>query len=540
MNFLRDTANDDELVIYAGGDCTFIHTVVVSVDNLSPLDQDDLLRWNGNPYSSCAGYAWGGSRDDVWIERGGPIWGSKILNGARLLVFAREVEGLKGSDGVYFDLLQEYSHLSEIHWRAEQRAYCRFNEHGDWEQVVSITTREKQKGVTLVSFKRADLEQYLAASNSLLVRMFDFMLARRSEFTHWPDGPENMVRESDNFFYRQKVDEGKAAYTRGVQILRPTRPRNKILSSIKDGWTGRADPQYCDYIALDWRNERVVNISTHPSATTNYFDASSNSLPYEVSPAFFRPEVLSKYKADRDKYTISEENRFIHCRGGWELRTYDINEAGQVHTYIRYLRSLPYQEQLYWKSFNEEPKATISERAFLNDFKGEWTKTTDPLENILSIMRRWHESDVSWWKLRAETLLESVNAPRTASRNEWAQAFSDLSKLVVEGFETTVIFTTLKEIGVGFSEEDKILTLIEKALTSSGVPTAGESRLNGLRTIQEIRSRIASHSPGSRATELERDALEKHGTHSTHFNNVCSVVTSELMAIEEVFSYRLN
>ena len=78
----------------------------------------------------------------------------------------------------------------------------------------------------------------------------------------------------------------------------------------------------------DLSHTLLENISTDPSATTNYFEANKNSLPYEVSPAFFRPEVLLKYKADREKYTINEEHRLISCRGGRELRTYDINEAG--------------------------------------------------------------------------------------------------------------------------------------------------------------------------------------------------------------------
>ena len=535
IRFLQKNTNDDELVIVASGDYTFIHAVVVSEDSLAPLDQDDLLRWNGNSYSSCASYAWGGKRDDVWIERSAPIWGSDTLKDARLLVFAREVEGLKGGDRAYFEILQEYSHLSEIHWRSEQRAYCRFNEHGDWEPVVSVTTREKQGCVTLVSFKRTDLEQYLAASNSLLVRMFDFMLFRSSEFTHWPDGPEDVVRESDNLFYRQMVDAGKAAYTRGVQIFRPTRPRNQILSSIKGGRTGRENRQYCDFIAQDWRNKRVVNISTHPSATTNYFDASSNSLPFEVSPAFFRPDVLMKYKADRDKYTINEERRFISCRGAWELKTYDVNEAGQIHTYIRYLRSLPHQEQLYWKSFNEEPKAAISERAFLNDYWGEWVKITKPLEVILSIMRRWYESDVSWWTLREERLLERVNTPRTASRDEWAQAFSDFAKLVIEGFETSAIRTRLRKMAIEFGKDEKSLTLIEKVLIGRQAIASGTG-LGGLRAVQAIRSKVASHSGGSGAVELEREALEEHGTYSAHFESICSTVINELALIEGAFS----
>ena len=110
------------------------------------------------------------------------------------------------------------------------------------------------------------------------------------------------------------------------------------------------------HIAHDWKNKVVKEISSAPGATANYFTQSD--LPFELSPAFFRPEVLSKYKADSEKYQLHE--RTISCRGTWSLQSYDINEAGQVHTYLVYLRHLPYEEQLHWKAHNEAPKGTIS------------------------------------------------------------------------------------------------------------------------------------------------------------------------------------
>ena len=103
-------------------------------------------------------------------------------------------------------------------------------------------------------------------------------------------------------------------------------------------------------------------------------------MPWKISPTFFRPEVLQKYKADPEKYTI--DGRSINCRGAWYLTTYDINEAGQVHSYIGYLAQLPYEEQLYWRSFNEWPKGNISKRAFQTDILGEFSKEDDPLAEL--------------------------------------------------------------------------------------------------------------------------------------------------------------
>ena len=262
LALLRDNAEQDELIILGSGEYTFIDAVVVSKGNLSTLDKDDLLGWSSYPFSSRAGYVWGGGRDDVWIERTGCDWGSKKLEDERRLVFARDFEGWKGKDRSYYEILQEYLHLTEIHWRPEEHAYCCFDKLGDLEHVVSVTSKEDRRGVTLISFKREPLEQYLATLNSVLVRMFDFTLWKQKNLPNWSTYPENVINDSDNFFYRQKVDPGRAAYTRGVQIVRPSRPKHEIFSSMQESLFGigrrghdQAQGQYVKFVALDWRNK---------------------------------------------------------------------------------------------------------------------------------------------------------------------------------------------------------------------------------------------------------------------------------------------
>lgn len=526
LALLRDNAEQNELIMYAVSDYIFIHTVVVSEKSLSSLDQDDLLRWSG-PSKPFASYAYGGGKEGVWIERTDHPSGSQLLERAQQLVFARHFEGLNEQNALYYEIRQEYSHLTNIHWRPEQHAYSRFDENGDFDHVVSITPAKKKGDVTLVSFKREPLERYLAASNSALIRMFHFDLWRRENFTDWPQDPEKVIPETNDFFYRQKIDPGKAAYTRGIQIIRLSRPKAELFASLKGSGARDKGGKYVEFVAYDLRNKRITNISTDPTATTNYLQAQGTSLPFELSPAFFRPDVLLKYKGDSDKYTV--EQRDIYCRSAWRLRGYDINKAGQVHAYICDLRNLPYQEQLYWKSHNEEPKAGISERAVANDFKGEAWSDPDPLETILFIMRRWNESDVVWWKLREAGLLERFNTPNTSSRDEWASAFKDLSKLIIEGFDDKAICKRLEAVNIVFEAKKQRLVLIEKLLD-------GERRLDGLRTVQLIRSKVDAHSRGSTASDLANKALQEHGTYSAHFKNVCRAVTDELKLIEQAFS----
>jgi hypothetical protein len=532
LPLLRDNADEDELIVYACGPYTFIHAVVVCADKLCPIDQSDLLGWSCNPYRSVASYVSGGRREGVWLETGMRHVGAETLENGKQLVFGRSFEGLKEDDANYFEILQEYTHLTGIHWRPAQRAYCRFDERGDFDPIVSITSREGKQGVTLVSFKREPLENYLAVSNSRLVRMFDFTLLRFDGFVGWPDGPEEICQEGEEFFYRQKILAGSAGYTRGVQIVNLSRTRGATLSAMKAELFGQRGRQYVEFIAHDWRNKRLTRISTDPAATTNYFEAARNSLLFDTSPAFLRPDVLVKYKSDHDKYTI--ESREINCRGAWILRNYDVNEAGQIHTYICYLRDLPYEEQLYWASYNEPPKAPISKRAFTTDFEGEVYPHPDPLQEVLSIAQRWAEQRAFWWTLRDNALLERVTIPRTTSRDEWAEAFMDLSKLIVEGFELKAIRAKLVEAGVLFGEKDQSLVLIEKLL--AGDPTnSGNEKLGGLRTVQQIRSKAKGHAGGRQSAELAQDALKRHETFAAHFEHVCGLVAAELERIERLF-----
>ena len=314
ISFLKENASADELVVFASGEHTFINAVVVPNERLSPIDQKDLMGWNFNAHRSIASIV--SSRDDTWIDRGLTGTASDTLDSGVQLIVGRVFEEWTGPGRSYLELHQEFAHLAEIHWRPEKRAYCRFNKHGDLEQVVSITTREeKGDNISLATFKWQPLEEYLAAGNASLVRMFDVPLYRAAGFSGWSDYVPQEIRLSDELFYHQKIDDGHASYMRGVQIVRPRRPKKVIFPA----WSSevKGDKQYAEFIAHDWRNKRVMKISTDPTATSNYFEAAGNSLPFELSPAFFRPDVLLKYKADREKYTVGE--RDVSCRAAWHL-----------------------------------------------------------------------------------------------------------------------------------------------------------------------------------------------------------------------------
>lgn len=530
---LDSNSVSDELIVYACGPYFFVYTVTVGKDALFHIDQEHLLDWAVYPDQARASYEsnFNDSKIQIYSDSS-PV--NAISSGqTKELIFMRHFDGTKGEPS-YCEVLQEYAHLSGIHWRIERSSFCRFDENGDYDDVVSFTSGEGEDAndITLVSFKREPLDLYLAASDSLLIRMFDFTLFQPGKFTRWPDRPESLRVENDKLLYRQRIDPGKAGYARGVQLIYPIRSDAEIFSIQRARLWGENVGPWVEFEIYDIRNDCITTVSTDPSTTTNYFMAEENSLPYEISPAFFNAEVLAKYKADREKYVVDEVGRSISCRNAWELRRFDVNEAGQIHAYICYLRDLPPKEQEYWRNFNETPITGISRRAFQHDIMGQWTSVPDPLLDLLSVLRQWHHKQVNWWNLRNTYLLDQITTPHTTSRDEWSQAFMDLSQVVIEGLDYKAIRNKLDSESIDFKREEKSIALLEKLLVAKSL-LPNHKKLEGLRMTNTIRNKVRAHSGSTQAKALVDDALRSHETFAGHFRHVCSAISKELQLIEQ-------
>ena len=542
-DLLTRNAENDEVILFASSDhrgdpisTTYIHTVLTKEKDVTPPNYDDLLDWSSSPYDSRCGYSWTLSENEVRLRNSAFHSKPKTMKHAQNLVFGHHIEWLDNDDATYYELLQEFAHASGIHWIEEQKAYCQVDENGDIEPVVSITKTGKPDFTTLITCKREPLEQYVTAAGYVLVRFFDFTISNYSKARTW-DGTERTRHiTSPELFYDQGIHPDGHSFMRGVHILHPATPKEDLFRSMIDPRYARNNREYATFIIHDFRNDQIREVSTLPGETTNYFEAKDNSLPFETSPAFFRPEVLSKYKTDREKYRIEEDHRTISCRGTWRLKAYDVNEAGQIHAYICYLRDLPYQEQLHWQSYNEEPKASISRRAYENDFEGIPSDQIKPLERILMILTGWNRRNLDWWRTEDESLFHKVNTPVSNSRDEWGLAFQDLTKLLIEGFSVRSIRSLLEQRNISYDRQEGSLSLLEKLISGPDRPDEERIRLPGLRQAQMIRTKAQSHQGGSEGNKLAREALRDFGNYKNHFESVCDTIADELDMIETFMS----
>jgi hypothetical protein len=537
VRFLQTLPSLNEIILYASMPHLFIYGVLVPARLITPPKVDDLYHWNCNPFSS-----WGitinfGKKPKVALSRPLDHTGSNTLDRGEQILFARQFDGRQERPS-YIEISQRLTHAFDLHYVPERDAFCRFDERGDVEDAVRIAHAFGQSGCEegrVVTILRGILDEYMTITGQALVLLYDSTRADPKNFDGWQN-QDLVYRElSPEIYYRIGRKSGSASYLIGFQIIRPSVSKKDVVGRYG---IGKPKQRQCvTFIALDWKHNSVRDCSCDPAKLGNYFVKSD--LPFETSPVFFRPDVLLKYKADTNKYQI--QHRSISCRHAWHLQTYDVNEAGQVHTYLKYLGDLPYEEQLYWKSFNEPPRGSISRRAFQTDFKGEWDLEYDPLQNLMQILRDLHTAQVSWWRLRDEDLINELHYPVTNSADEWAKELHTLDKLLVEGFERKDLCLRLTKLDCAIDLKWGSPKLIEEVLCRL---LSGEDEMREiagpLQELHFLRSKISGHVSGKEAKQIKARILKQYKTFPLHFRQLCTQCDKAVRALHSILEARIS
>ncbi len=530
LNFLQRNNLSSRFVLLATTKLQFVHSLIVDNNKLEVIDQDDLVNWSVSIPETVAGYCYDFS-DLASVRLCREIEGTrtKTLENSTPILFGRYFDGLLGPNKKYYEINQEITHASDVHWVEEKHAYCKIDYLGDVKDIINITqTRSNGSNLSLITCEPEIVEDYLLATKSSIARLFLFQISDKKKLNEYKITKDRRITTHSNELFSETYQVNEICFLRGVQIIRLHSSPEKVAKRIMGI---NIEKKYAEFTARDLRDGRIKKISTDPNATSNFFNLNESDKPLELSPAFFKLEVLSKYKADPEKYTLSE--RQLNCRNAWTLRDIDFNDSGQIHAYICDLAAIPYEEQLHWLSCNEEPKGDISERAKRNDFLAQWYSIDRPIDQIKSILRRWESEKVGWWQRSDSTEYAGFDYPLSANKKEWEIHFLELAKFVIEGFKPRYLRKILEEKGVTFTkeEENKSIILLEKVLTAlSGEPEPVD--LRNLRYVQSLRTKLTAHVSGSEAIEITQKALREFGSYENHFQMTCDKVKQELLLIE--------
>ena len=333
--FLQDICKGPEVLLYGRGRHALVHGVLVPTKNVCPPDKDDLLNSDiMTDRTWCIQRVYGNKTPRrIYLEPPLASEGGRTMEGGEKLIFRRPFEGVD-SVKTPIEISQKLVHSLGLYFVEERHAYCRLDAKGDIQNVIKVYEDEPDEEldtVQSVSILAKDLATYMALTSTALVLKFDFTRFLMNSFPGW----ENATRQSydtPELFYHSGIIPKQASFINGCLICHTELTEADLIAE----WEAEEDhskKQYAIFKILDRKNRCLVETSCSPQHIVNYFTKSD--LPWEISPAFFRPEVLVRYKNDPEKYSF--RGRGISCRNAWHLETLDINEEGQVHTYIGYL-----------------------------------------------------------------------------------------------------------------------------------------------------------------------------------------------------------
>ena len=414
-------------------------------------------------------------------------------------------------------------HALDLHWRPERRAWCRFDENVDVEEVISWDN-DASDGSDCVTINSEVLDRYMTATDTVLIQMFDWALCPESPIT---DEIHDDVADHDptRYYVRHVTDDGSRC--RGIQILTSRYTAEDL--GIKMDEEGHAVGRYETFIFGNRKGELVGEASCDPRCLSNLYEIPSGK-PSELSPVFFNPRVLDKYKSDPDKYRVTP--RQIYCREVMLLQTYHRNEASQVVTYLYYLGHLSYKEQLYWKSFNEKPKAGISKEAFCTDFMGKPFTGPDALRDLMHLVKR-RLAHVEWYGSVDPDLLDQLSQP--ISKKQWNETIGLLSKIVIQPLDKLFFRREAgpqpKDSG---HEEWQSISWIEAALMASGDKQERARKVTEpLRDLRQLRNRMFAYDIGSKKPRQYESKIREYGSPRGHIEDLCTRLLKSLRYIHE-------
>ena len=180
----------------------------------------------------------------------------------------------------------------------ERSAYCRLNSRGDFEDVITEMNDEhfdNWQNVRAITISRHDLAKYMVLTDTALVTNFDFTRFVPEFFSSW-NGVDEQVYQSRDLYYRSRVIPNHASYANGHLVLNTNLTVKDLVEEWNAEWDTSALSSTLPSRLLTEKIDRLVETSCGPDHIVSYF--TDSDLPWEMSPAFFRPEVLQKYKAD--------------------------------------------------------------------------------------------------------------------------------------------------------------------------------------------------------------------------------------------------
>lgn len=393
---------------------------------------------------------------------------------------------------IQLEVLEEFRLFHNLYEDRTTRSLLKITHGGSREEVVRMTD-------TKVEMRLRDLRQFASAKRRQIACMFDLKRFVRGSLEDIPEKfrESEFVEERSMLrygFYTGKLDPYDKVFSRllGKKLIPPLPP-----SQVRIEPFGLDDVEEVEFvIGLDELGA-PVEFTSKETRLANFFGANEGAPQY-VTPIFFRKEVMTKYYANTDLYTI--EDGILKCAGLWYMPI-DNDHSDCVMVFLGDLgRDLPLEERKYWRTFNIPPDGRrMSTSNFKRSLMAEHANPEEPEHRFQSaygqLVEVSDEETAPWPILLAltpgdEHHVKALHVPITSTQAEFDQQVLGLTKAIIDSLNEA----RLKGLLLDPSEKKGIALLDEvcKAMSIDGF----EKHIQFLRDLQSLRSSGVAHRKG--------------------------------------------
>lgn len=388
---------------------------------------------------------------------------------------------------------QEFIMLFEL-FRDEDGCYYSIDKCAGREKVVDFAGDE-------VRVRTKFILRFIAAKQCLFVHFVDARLASAPSF---PLGSTECIAERDEIGNNYHIRHWYTSDSDESYLLSMLYARSFIEPGDVETcgvWPyDEKKERYPEFIIDEQPDGSLVRYTCDPNKLGTFFDKEPRA-PYYLTPVFFKPAVLDKYRSS-PHFDVSE--RHISCGSQWRCEIDNV-DPDRVMVYLGDLgRDLPESERTHFLSFEMSPvDQHISDEVFKTDLLNMWVK--DPSGPVSMLMRARMELDKAWRKRfglalyrpfhRAdEGILEQIHIPSGNGESEFEAVTMALTRALVDYID---------ESSLKGADAKGSINKLEAFLSGNDIV----ADLKPLRDLQNLRSAGAAHGKGSKYDRLYGDVV---------------------------------
>lgn len=425
-------------------------------------------------------------------------------------------------------LIEEFKLYFNLYYLEKNNEYISVDISSNENVVVRISEDE-------INIKTEYLRKFLHAKNVVLGFQLDNFKYTSEEIENLPFNEDSILYESTNEFNYNINFQDSSFFGDSNQNTNSRLLAKCILEGFQDleiltPFEELKNPINCDYIVdIDLNNGNSILENCCKS------EIISDKEKYNFfTPVFFKREVLLKYYSNPNRYSV--EDNSIYFQGSWRMNI-DNNLDDCVCVYLGDLRVLPYEEQLYWKSYNIKPKEDISLRKFKLDFLSIYS---DPEIEDLKFKNNYKQLNVDWkknfgFKIFSELHFDDIHCFKSI-RIPLNNDVAELDNLILNLAKLMIDYLNVKEINSRILKQDRSLNSIDKLdifLNNIDSHKAQEITMF-LKNLQKLRSTGSAH----RKSDDYRKILEKMGinnkTEKDSFKFILQSALKTIKALKEL------